>query len=79
MFPLQPCIELLLILLFLLSFLFSLLPFPPRGLSRQSLSFSMLFGKILFPNTIGPVAKVFLIVIDSKKIISCEINTAVLL
>lgn len=78
MLPLQPLVQLLVALLLLLSLLSALPSFPPRRRRRQSLSFSVLFIEILLSNAIGPVPKVFLVVINGKKIIRCETNTAVL-
>ena len=77
--PLQPLMELSVALLFLLPLLFALPSFPPRGRRSQSLSFGVLFIEILSSDAISPVPEVCIIVINSKIIVGCETNTAVLL
>lgn len=77
--PLQPLMELFVALLFLLPLLFALPSFPPRRRRSQSLSFGMLFIEVLFSDAISPVPEVYIVVINSKVIVRCGTNTAVLL
>lgn len=75
MLPLQPLTQLLVALLLLLSLPFAFPSFRSRGRRRQSLSVGVLFIEIFFPDTISPVPKVFIVVIDRKIIVRCDTNT----
>lgn len=77
MLPLQPLTQLLVALLFLLSLPFAFPSFRPRRRRRQSLSVGMLFIEILFSDTISPVPKVFIVVINRKIIVRCDTNTLI--
>lgn len=73
--PLQPLKQLLVALLFPLSLLPNVPPFQ-LARRREPLNFCVLFRKVLSPDTIGPVPKVFLVVVDRKIIVGCERKTA---
>lgn len=75
---LQPFVQLLAALLFFLHLSFTLASFPPRRWGRESLGLGVFFIIVFLPDAISPVPKVFLVIINGKKVISCETNTAVL-
>lgn len=75
---LQPFVQFLAASLFFLHLSFTLASFPPRRWGRESLGLGVFFIIVFLPDAISPVPKVFLIIINRKKVISCETNTAAL-